>query len=558
MFKKPPAAVKSFSPLRSSDRRRFQNEAYEAFPHLKEKCTQEGASPLMPDPLQGAKFKSHINENGFIYVADGKPLWLKLENRTQPVVPTVYTLWQHPDTLPLLYTWGPVIHRLTEGADLMIPGLVLGPEGKLPDLKVGDLVAITIKGYPYPLAVGTMTLPTSEIRVRSGMKGKAVHIIHVYRDFLWAMGDKSDPPEIVDISGDGGEEYTDDEEGQENNKENVSQNHSSTSTASTKETSTADKANDNKEEKPKLSTEETDDVLQAALLQALKFKMTPENAQSQLPISASALYSTYILPSRPRGRGADADIKGSSWKKVQKFLKIMEKNKLLKVKEQRGEMMVTSVNWTHESLQNHDSYKTVGTANSSAQQQNSTNPHNNTDKTQSNNNASSSSGGSSQGQIEVQDVFKPHGNPVHIFFEAAKQSKEELYTSAEIRNIVMGYIKDNNLASPRNQKLVLLDPILQDAVLKKNETKDTLTREVIVERLREKMQPFHVITLPGKDPALRKGAPVPIQVTQEIRQGRKTITKVVGVERFDLDVGDLCKELTKLCASSATRKFIIN
>ena len=76
--------------------------------------------------------------------------------------------------------------------------------------------------------------------------------------------------------------------------------------------------------------------------------MTPENAQNQLPISASALYSTYILPCRPRGRGSDADIKGSSWKKVQKFLKIMEKNKLLKVKEQRGEMVVTSVNWTHE------------------------------------------------------------------------------------------------------------------------------------------------------------------------------------------------------------------
>ena len=113
MFKKPPAAVKSFSPLRSSDRRRFQNEAYEAFPHLKEKCTQEGASPLMPDPLQGAKFKSHINEHGFIYVADGKPLWLKLENRTQPVVPTgknkkkkkannVCTVWLRPQNNNIL------------------------------------------------------------------------------------------------------------------------------------------------------------------------------------------------------------------------------------------------------------------------------------------------------------------------------------------------------------------------------------------------------------------------------------------------------------------------
>ena len=29
----------------------------------------------------------------------------------------------------------------------MIPGLVIGPEGKLPALNTGDLVAITIKGY---------------------------------------------------------------------------------------------------------------------------------------------------------------------------------------------------------------------------------------------------------------------------------------------------------------------------------------------------------------------------------------------------------------------------
>ena len=68
------------------------------------------------------------------------------------------------------------------------------------------------------------------------------------------------------------------------------------------------------------------------------------------------------------------------------------------------------------SLKNHDSYKTVGTINTSAQQQSSINSHNNSDKSQNNNNASSSSGGSAQGQIEVQDVLKPHVNSVNIFF----------------------------------------------------------------------------------------------------------------------------------------------
>ncbi|KAI8145920.1 hypothetical protein BJV82DRAFT_602744 [Fennellomyces sp. T-0311] len=539
MFKKPPSTVKSFSPLRSSDRRRFQNEAYDAFPYLKEKCTQEGASPLMPDPLQSAKFRTHINENGVLYVADGKPLWMKLENLKQPVVPTVYTLWQHPDALPVLYTWSPVIHRLTEGADLMIPGLVLGPEGKLPDLDTGDLVAITIKGYPYPLAVGTMALPTSEIRVRSGMKGKAVHLVHVYRDYLWAMGDKSDPPEAVDISDDADDEYIDDEgEGAPPGDK------ADTDTTASKEPVSVEKPVE--EQMPQLSANEVDDILQTALLQALKFKITTEGAQSVLPISASALYSNYVLPNRPRGRGSNADIKGSSWKKVQKFLKAMEKSKLLKVKEQRGEMMVTSVNWMHESFQGLDSYKTVGTS-APAQQQNgaTTGNTNNAEKQK-------ASPSSSQGQIEVQDVYKPLGNGVITLFEAAKQSKDDLYTPADIRKIVMDYVKEHNLPSPRNQRMVMLDPVLQDACLKKKEIKDEFTREVIVERLLDKMQPFHIITLPGKEPELRKGAPAPIQVTQEVRQGRKTITKMVGVERFDLDVADLCKELTKLCASSAT------
>lgn len=57
-----------------------------------------------------------------------------------------------------------------------------------------------------------MAVSTSEIKPRSGMKGKAVHIIHVYEDYLWSMGDKSGPPEHLDISDD---EYEEEEDVQE-------------------------------------------------------------------------------------------------------------------------------------------------------------------------------------------------------------------------------------------------------------------------------------------------------------------------------------------------------
>lgn len=89
MFKKPLANLKSFSPLRSSDRRRFQNEAYEAYPSVKEKCTaEEGASTthLMPDDLRSAKFISHIGTAGVVYKSEKQALWISLEN--MPPIPT--------------------------------------------------------------------------------------------------------------------------------------------------------------------------------------------------------------------------------------------------------------------------------------------------------------------------------------------------------------------------------------------------------------------------------------------------------------------------------------
>lgn len=109
-------------------------------------------------------------------------------------------------------------------------------------------------------------------------------------------------------------------------------------------------------------------------------------------------------------------------------------------------------------------------------------------------------------------------------------------------------------------RMVRLDAILCDALLSKAEysTIDQLARDQLVARLSSKMQPFHTILLPGqKDPLLRKGHPKSIEIVQEIRQGRKTVTKVTGVEAFGLEIEELVKDFTKLCASSVTCKLSI-
>ncbi|KAL0075733.1 hypothetical protein J3Q64DRAFT_1769015 [Phycomyces blakesleeanus] len=542
MFKKPLSNLKSFSPLRSSDRRRFQNEAYDTYPKLKEQSSQEGASQLMPDPLQSAKFSTHIETPGIVYVADKIPWWIKLDQSVP--IPTVYTMWQHPDMLPILYTWGPVVNKLTKGADLMIPGLVAGPDGTLPVLAKGDLVAITIKGYQYPLAVGTMALPTSEIKPRSGMKGKAVHIIHVYQDYLWTMGDKSDPPDMRSISDDEYESETED-----------AKREPTESTKPTKPVKPVEPveptATKTEEPAQTLSTSEIDALLRKSLFQALQFKITPERAADLLPMAASMLYASYVLPSRPRDSG-EVDIKKSSWKKVQKFLKTIEKEGVLKLKEQRGETMLASVNWSHPCFQGLRSYKTLESSSQATQT--------NSDSLGSRPASGTCPAATPQalGPIEIQDFYKPLGNSVVAFFDAAKQPKDAMYSPAQVRQLTLDYIKQNNLVNQRNQKMVTIDAILCDCILTPSEynTIDALTRDQIVSRLLDKMAPFHSIAFPGKNPTVHKGNPKPIEITQEIRQGRKTVTKLAGFEGFGLDMDELCKELTKLCASSVTHNPI--
>ncbi|KAI7906394.1 uncharacterized protein BX663DRAFT_427508 [Cokeromyces recurvatus] len=518
MFKKPLANLKSFSPLRSSDRRRFQNEAYNAYPSLKEICTsdEEGAPHhLMPDDLQAAKFVSHVGTPGIVYKSEKQALWISIEKL--PPIPTVYTMWQYPNMLPKLYTWSPVIHKLMEGA-------VLGSEGALPTLNTGDLVAITIKGYSTPLAIGTMALPTSDIKIRSGMKGKAVHIIHVYQDYLWAMGDKSDPLEFEHISNYDEEEDDDDDEEEDDDD---------------------DEEEEKVETKAKVKAihdEKIDEWLKKSLYQALIYKIKAENISTILPISASSFYSAYIMPCRPADIGTEVDIKKSSWKKLQKFLKTMEKSGLLKTKEQRGETMIISVNYSHPNLQEVNKYKTMEiptTTVNNSKKESTTQQRQQKDEIQ---------------QADIQELFKPLGDHIIQFFKEAKHEKDKMYTIPEIRNVLSDYIKLHQLADPKNQKMIMIDPILCDAILAKDEynTIQKLGRDQILHRICQKMQPFHLMTLPGKEPVLRKGYPKPIEITQEIRQGRKTITKITGVEGFGLDIEELAKELTRLCASSAT------
>jgi len=77
-----------------------------------------------------------------------------------------------------------------------------------PSLSVGQLVCVTqyyppVNGAPQigpALAVGHMILASEQIRGVG--KGKAVNIVHTWKDHLWEMGGKEDPPvpQVIDLN----------------------------------------------------------------------------------------------------------------------------------------------------------------------------------------------------------------------------------------------------------------------------------------------------------------------------------------------------------------------
>lgn len=62
-----------------------------------------------------------------------------------------------------------------------------------PSISADDPVAIASTRSPtVPLAVGRMLLSSKDIK--EDEKGKAVHVLHTWRDTLWQSGSKADPP----------------------------------------------------------------------------------------------------------------------------------------------------------------------------------------------------------------------------------------------------------------------------------------------------------------------------------------------------------------------------
>ena len=275
----------------------------------------------------------------------------------------------------------------------------------------------------------------------------------------------------------------------------------------------------------------------------------------KFPIYQSLIISNFVLPYMPSltpAQTASLNIKKTTWKNAKKFIKALDKEKIIKSKDRDGgETVVLDIDFDDPAITNFVPYKLA--------KKNDASIETGGGKAIS---ADDSPGDDSIGQrLNRINLYRPK-EQLSTIFEASNANVKALYLSQELRPIITLYIESERLVSNTNKRLVNLDPILANAVFDGKSSLDrevlakgTVPRDALIDRILESCSPFWAITRNDetrKSAKARSGKPPQIQVVLETRSGNKTVTKVSGVETFHINPQPLAEELQKACASSTS------
>ncbi|KAJ5883700.1 uncharacterized protein N7473_010586 [Penicillium subrubescens] len=592
MFKKKPT-IKNLSPLRSSDRRKIADQIIKDYqitvPAAPTETPADGSTAptlasirnaLLPENALTARFTTTAGPDlrevqGIVYVGaypdgDERVLWFKVEHgpgSDKRLYPTVYTLWQNPDLVPLLYTPEMVMKKLQGGADLMTPGLANEPPFPQRAIK-GAVVAVAgLDRHTVPLFVGVCEIDVSALGEVQGTKGHAVRGLHWEGDELWAWSSSSRPGRPAPEYLKGWDEEAGDEEEVD---EAISGLTLEEKSDEVKEVS--DEAPVTEEEEPVVqekepTTKEIDDAFINAFIYAI-YKLKQDNPSAPnhgltLPVSPSILIANLVTPYLPIHSTQQVQyysIKKTSWKNVKKFIKQLDKMHLVKSKDRSGqETYILDIDFGDRRIEQFVPYKLP--SKTALETSNKTSP------SDAKKPASTDGADHTVGQtLNVQTLYRPTQKLTPEIFPASSSSNpKNYYKYTDVSTYLDTYLQSQNLISPENRRIITLNPFLANTIFTSPSPEDQgtlkrgkVTRDGLLKRIVEDhtfLQPHYAILKPGQtlaDVKPKAGATPKALVTLEKRTGSKTVTKVTGLEVFGIVPALLAEELQKKCASSTS------
>lgn len=588
MFKKKPT-IKPLANLKSSDRRKLADQIIEDYnldlpqqsddrsPEQNAEATAARTSlrnALLPENVQSARFTTTHGPDlkqasGTLYVGsqDGQEARILWFERRGKLYPTVYTLWRNPDIVPLLHTHEFVMQKLQGGADLMTPGLAAGPP--FPKKARKDVVVgiASTERPTVPMAVGTCEIDVCSLDKVQGIKGHAVENLHWSGDELWSFSLKSIPGQNPPGEIEGWAKVLE-ERGlvESTGTLKLEEDHDENGGVSVGDKQQADVNVEAEHEgevvesaRPAPLTQgEIDGAFRNAFIYGLHaHKLSNPNTANYgliFPLSQSVTMSTLVQPFLPAfttEQSQQLQIKKTSWKTIKKFVKSLDKLKIIKCKDKDiSEVVITDIDFDDAAIVNFQPYRL---------------PKKET---------SGGPAGSGKGETDRQDTrddslgqklqvlsyFRPTSK-LQPLFDAVPGSKS-LYTPPEVRELVTAYLENEKLISETNKRLAKLNPMLANSVFdgsgsldKEVLAKGAVPRDALIDRILHAMGSSYAIVRNGADPQsvkAKSGTPPRIHITLETRSGNKTVTKVSGLESYYINARPLADELRKVCAGSTS------
>ncbi|XP_034251739.1 LOW QUALITY PROTEIN: eukaryotic translation initiation factor 2D [Thrips palmi] len=538
MFAKP-FQVKSNSQLKGSARKKFRADVLKAFPAI----TEDAFNECIPnkDPVSVMKVYTHTKQAVHVYSIEKGPIAFEMENK---LFPALYLLWQFPDLVPTFTTWPPVLDKIKNGADLMLPGVVL-PGGVIGinsygTLEKGDCVSVNLSTNRAPIAVGVAAHSSQDMYMCGG-RGKCVNVLHFVGDLLWSQGKYNvpelGPPNMPNMPDELGGSEEEDE-----SSEDDSDQKSSSSSSDDDDDNDKEEAGGVKELEQKFSDMETADVSSSpapveteaeAMDKLIRFccikALKTSAAKVPLPILASNFYKVHMLPACPSGKSVD--LKKSSYKKLGKFLDEIAEEKILVQKElSKGVMSITSINYKHEAILTFLDLDAVVVGNAMQ--------------------GHSLVGKCICGEVHTEQMYSVTPAVLPIFGLYSNRLGDQL-TASSVKKVVMDYVTSKSLSSPDTSD-IKCDEVLAQAVLGIPPTEALVLQcSDLLKRIMARM--LDTSTLPPPKVAKEdKGKLTPIDIQTATRTGNKKVTLVANLEIYGVDVAEFAKECQRGVAASTT------
>ena len=464
----------------------------------------------------------------------------------------------------------------------MIPGLAFGPPFPTKATN-GAVVAVASVEHPsVPRVVGICEIDISSLQKVQGSKGHAVRSEHWERDEIWAWSTSGKPgssaPESLK-----GWEISEEEMLQkqaadldiEDNEDDPDQ-----GGVPLVEEASVNKRNNHLEgedaepfervdvEKEKeLSTKEIDDAFWQAFLYSIheakaQHKSDPHHGL-KFPIPPSLVMSNMVLPYLPTHsalRTANLTIKKTSWKNIRKFIKALEKAKILKSKDRDGsECVIVDIDFEDPAITDFKPYPLPKKDAPSS-----------TSLTNESSSSSSSSSDPSVGQhLHLITLHRPSTDLSALLpTTTSSTTTRHLYPANELRSLLTTHFESASLVSSTNKRNITLNPTLHHLIFPPSAptptspvdrdilVKNSIPRDILLSRLLDAHTTPHWALLRNdadiSTATPKAGHPPIITITLETRSGNKTMTKVSGLEVFGIAPGMLAEELQKSCASSTS------